>query len=83
MSIQGSGLCAMESISAHIMLRQASTSPNRVCTLFQHYKDLEKGKWVRVLRWAETGEAADLIRAGIERATQDVQREDLGGTALT
>jgi inorganic pyrophosphatase len=35
---------------------------------FAHYKDLEKGKWVKVLRWAEPGEAADLIRAGIERA---------------
>jgi inorganic pyrophosphatase len=35
---------------------------------FQHYKDLEIGKWAKVLRWAEAGEAADLIRAGIERA---------------
>jgi inorganic pyrophosphatase len=35
---------------------------------FSHYKDLEKGKWVKVRRWAEPLEAADLIRAGIERA---------------
>jgi inorganic pyrophosphatase len=35
---------------------------------FTHYKDLEKGKWVKVQRWAEPLEAADLIRAGIERA---------------
>jgi inorganic pyrophosphatase len=35
---------------------------------FEHYKDLERGKWAKVLRWAEAGEAADLIRAGIERA---------------
>jgi hypothetical protein len=35
---------------------------------FQHYKDLEKGKWVKVLRWVEPSEAIDLIRAGIERA---------------
>jgi len=34
---------------------------------FTHYKDLEKGKWVKVKRWADAGEAADLIRAGIER----------------
>jgi inorganic pyrophosphatase len=40
----------------------------QISHFFQHYKDLEKGKWVRVLRWAETGEATDLIRAGIERA---------------
>jgi inorganic pyrophosphatase len=35
---------------------------------FQHYKDLEKGKRVKVLRWVEPSEAIDLIRAGIERA---------------
>ena len=35
---------------------------------FEHYKDLEQGKWVKVVRWAEVGEAADLIRAGMERA---------------
>jgi len=35
---------------------------------FQHYKDLEHGKWVKVLRWTEPAEAIDLIRAGIERA---------------
>jgi inorganic pyrophosphatase len=35
---------------------------------FEHYKDLEKGKWVKLLRWTEVGEAADLIRTGIDRA---------------
>jgi len=35
---------------------------------FEHYKDLEKGKWVKVVRWVEPPEAIDLIRAGIERA---------------
>ncbi len=35
---------------------------------FGHYKDLERGKWVKVKRWAEPAEAIDLIRAGIERA---------------
>ena len=38
---------------------------------FEHYKDLEKGKWVKVVRWAEVGEAADLIRDGIVRAETD------------
>jgi len=37
---------------------------------FTHYKDLEKGKWVKVQRWAESLEAADLIKAAIERAKQ-------------
>ena len=39
-----------------------------VAHFFQHYKDLEKDKWVKLLRWAEPTEAADLIRSGIERA---------------
>ena len=38
---------------------------------FEHYKDLEPGKWVKVVRWAEVGEAGDLIRAGMERAAQN------------
>jgi len=38
---------------------------------FEHYKDLEKGKWVKVVRWAEVGEAAELIRTGMERAGRD------------
>jgi len=35
---------------------------------FEHYKDLEKGKWAKLQRWAEPSEAAELIRAGIARA---------------
>jgi inorganic pyrophosphatase len=35
---------------------------------FEHYKELEKGKWVKLLRWVDPNEAADFIRAGIERA---------------
>ncbi|WP_018291168.1 inorganic diphosphatase [Verrucomicrobium sp. 3C] len=39
-----------------------------VAHFFEHYKDLEDDKWVKLLRWAEPTEAADLIRSGIERA---------------
>jgi inorganic pyrophosphatase len=35
---------------------------------FLHYKDLEPGKWVKILRWGDAEEARDLVRAGIERA---------------
>ncbi|HEV7353436.1 MAG TPA: inorganic diphosphatase [Brevundimonas sp.] len=37
---------------------------------FSRYKDLEKGKMSKVTRWADAGEAAELISAGI-RAHQD------------
>jgi len=35
---------------------------------FQHYKDLEKTKWVKVLGWGDAKEAEGLILAAIERA---------------
>jgi inorganic pyrophosphatase len=35
---------------------------------FEHYKDLEPGKWVKMLGWGDADEAKALIRAAIERA---------------
>jgi inorganic pyrophosphatase len=35
---------------------------------FEHYKDLEPNKWVKVLRWGSAEEARKLILDGIERA---------------
>lgn len=35
---------------------------------FEHYKDLEKGKWVKVLGWKDKDTAAKLIEEAIERA---------------
>src|ERR1700750_2514029 len=35
---------------------------------FEHYKDLEPGKWVKVLRWGDAEEACRLILEGIARA---------------
>ena len=40
---------------------------DQITHFFQHYKDLEKGKWVRILRWGEAGEAAALIAEAMER----------------
>lgn len=34
---------------------------------FEHYKDLEKGKWVKILRWGGPEDAHKLILEGIER----------------
>jgi inorganic pyrophosphatase len=36
---------------------------------FAHYKDLEPGKWVKILRWGDVDEARALVMAGIERGT--------------
>ena len=35
---------------------------------FAHYKDLEPGKWVKIIRWGGPEEAHKLINDGIERA---------------
>lgn len=37
---------------------------------FTHYKDLEKGKWVKILRWGDVEEARELIRIGMTRAAE-------------
>jgi inorganic pyrophosphatase len=34
---------------------------------FEHYKDLEPGKWVRIGNWHGAGEAKQMITAAIER----------------
>ena len=35
---------------------------------FEHYKDLEKGKWVKVHGWGDKAKAIELIQAGISAA---------------
>lgn len=35
---------------------------------FSHYKDLEKGKWAKTIRWGDAAEARGLIEVGIKRA---------------
>jgi inorganic pyrophosphatase len=35
---------------------------------FEHYKDLEPGKWVKVLGWGDAAEARSIILAAVERA---------------
>ena len=37
---------------------------------FEHYKDLEPGKWVKMDGWGDAEEARQLIRAAIARAAQ-------------
>jgi inorganic pyrophosphatase len=40
----------------------------QIAHFFQHYKDLEKGKWVTIVRWVGPDGAADLIGQAIARA---------------
>ena len=40
----------------------------RIQHFFEHYKDLEKGKETRIVRWGDADEAAEMIRKGLDRA---------------
>lgn len=35
---------------------------------FTHYKDLEKNKWVKMIRWGDATESRKIIMEGVERA---------------
>ena len=37
---------------------------------FEHYKDLEPGKWVKLIGWGDAGEARQLISDAIKRAQE-------------
>lgn len=40
----------------------------RISHFFEHYKDLEPDKWVKVIGWRSREEALDVIRAGMAAA---------------
>jgi inorganic pyrophosphatase len=40
----------------------------QIAHFFQHYKDLEKGKWVTVVKWLDVDGAEQLIVDAIARA---------------
>ncbi|MEM1826158.1 MAG: inorganic diphosphatase, partial [Desulfurococcaceae archaeon] len=39
----------------------------RISHFFEHYKELEKGKWVKVIGWKNREEALKRIREAINR----------------
>ena len=41
---------------------------------FEHYKDLEPNKWVKILRWADADYARELITKSIERANARLKK---------
>jgi inorganic pyrophosphatase len=40
---------------------------SQVRHFFEHYKDLEEGKWVKIIRWGDIADAHALIADGIAR----------------
>jgi inorganic pyrophosphatase len=42
----------------------------QIAHFFQHYKDLEKGKWVTIVKWLDAKGAEKLVLDGIARAAK-------------
>jgi inorganic pyrophosphatase len=40
----------------------------QIAHFFKHYKDLEKGKWVTIVKWIDAKAAGKMIMDGIARA---------------
>lgn len=43
----------------------------QIAHFFEHYKDLEHGKWVKVTGWGEAEEASRMIETAIKRAAAE------------
>ncbi len=42
---------------------------DQIVHFFTHYKDLEPGKWVKLVNWCDAVEAANYLTATIEKAS--------------
>lgn len=45
---------------------------HQISHFFEHYKDLESNKWVKIDRWGDVDEAREIIQKAIEDAKQPV-----------
>ena len=50
----------------------------QIAHFFEHYKDLETGKWVRVVRWGEPEEAARILAESIARNEEAKAKKKAG-----
>jgi inorganic pyrophosphatase len=58
---------------------------DQMAHFFQHYKDLEKGKWVTIVNWVGPQQAERMIEKGIHRAAEagdDVAAHRVAGRAM-
>ena len=55
----------------------------QIAHFFQHYKDLEKGKWVTIVKWLDVTGAEKLILEAIARAEKAQAKEHAGRRATS
>ena len=44
---------------------------DKISHFFEHYKDLEPGKWVKLLGWKDSANARTMINEGMQRALEE------------
>jgi len=54
--------------NVHNYLDLPTITREQIQHFFEHYKDLEPGKWVKMIGWGDAAEAKKLITESIERA---------------
>ncbi len=54
--------------NVHSYLDLPAITREQIQHFFEHYKDLEPGKWVKLIGWGDAAEASKLIVEAIERA---------------
>jgi inorganic pyrophosphatase len=54
-------------VNVHEVTDLPEITRDQIRHFFEHYKDLEPGKWVKVLGWGDAAEARRLIREAIAR----------------
>jgi inorganic pyrophosphatase len=57
-------------VNVHNYTDMPTITLEQIQHFFEHYKDLEPGKWVKVQGWGDAAEARTLIQEAIERARQ-------------
>jgi inorganic pyrophosphatase len=55
-------------VNVHTITDLPQITLDQIRHFFEHYKDLEPGKWVKVIGWGGADEAKELILEAIERA---------------
>jgi len=55
-------------LNVHDVMDLPEITRDQIRHFFEHYKDLEPGKWVKVIGWGDATEARKLIAEAIERA---------------
>jgi inorganic pyrophosphatase len=57
-------------VNVHNYTDLPSITLEQIQHFFEHYKDLEPGKWVKVQGWGDAAEAKALIMQAVERGKQ-------------